>query len=732
MDYKRSLYNIGLNGNGYLLTNIARKRPRIMSQSSVFGTRFAQGDRSYLDFNLWWYWAQSEWSNGLKDTLSWADDGKYYFSSNIDAFSKVGSLQLMKTVQLQLTTNANYLYENITCGISTTQPLLTGYVNNFVGTNKAVSGVPSLYYYNTNTTSWVNPTTAMTSSLQAVSQIINRGTQIWLLATSSSFNLDELVSTFNIADASYKKHNAYIDNTSGFGQQFSAMTCGLAYGANIYLAGISGNYGYSVVYSSIDYPYSGEASSSWHVLFQIPSYSGAIVDMCAFNGAIYYLVSYETIAELYLYDFTSSTSILIHSFSNCNIPTAITNLNASWGGRLLFSQNGNLVVTIPDNEIYTVDTNGKVSRVYLKDPYKILLGYDAIGYLGKGGVMCNNNIYWGNLMYDGTNIFNSFKVYDLEFFYPLFSDTNNFLWGLETDLQMSSGSPVNPLNMNKLYQNNTTYGGVTGKNFLVFSQNDVISTIDKIFHHATFNFNYLATGESIIIEYLLSDLTPTSNAAWTSLGSATFANDGATINTKTIYFPDNTVGKKMWLRVKLESSNGTTTPTFNDIAIAYLPMPDLKHDWTLYLECYDNMMLLDGKTKETKRGEELKSLLKFNWWSKTAMDFQDVDYAETLLNGAITDPTSATITVDSTLDFPQQGRLRIEQEEILYTGKGATTFTGCTRGARGSLATTHSDNTLVATNYKVIIQSLEEFTPELQNIKVKNEESVVVLSLREL
>ena len=114
------------------------------------------------------------------------------------------------------------------------------------------------------------------------------------------------------------------------------------------------------------------------------------------------------------------------------------------------------------------------------------------------------------------------------------------------------------------------------------------------------------------------------------------------------------------------------------------------------------------------------------------MDFQDIDYAETLLNGAITDPTATTIIVDSTNDFSQQGRLRIEQEEILYTGKNATTFTGCTRGARGSLATTHADNTLVATNYKVIIQSLEEFTPELQNIKVKNEESVVVLSLREL
>jgi len=50
-----------------------------------------------------------------------------------------------------------------------------------------------------------------------------------------------------------------------------------------------------------------------------------------------------------------------------------------------------------------------------------------------------------------------------------------------------------------------------------------------------------------------------------------------------------------------------------------------------------------------------------------------------------------TIPVDSTEGWPESGWFRIEDEEIIYTGKTATAFTGCTRGAYGTTATTHPD-----------------------------------------
>lgn len=68
----------------------------------------------------------------------------------------------------------------------------------------------------------------------------------------------------------------------------------------------------------------------------------------------------------------------------------------------------------------------------------------------------------------------------------------------------------------------------------------------------------------------------------------------------------------------------------------------------------------------------------------------------TLLNGAINNSVT-TITVDSTQGYPSSGEVIIDSERITYTGKTSTTFTGCTRGANGSSAASHSDNANVDT-----------------------------------
>lgn len=57
--------------------------------------------------------------------------------------------------------------------------------------------------------------------------------------------------------------------------------------------------------------------------------------------------------------------------------------------------------------------------------------------------------------------------------------------------------------------------------------------------------------------------------------------------------------------------------------------------------------------------------------------------------------TATTITVDSTSGFRAQGRIIIESEVIEYDATTATTFTGCRRGAEGTTAATHADDTAV-------------------------------------
>jgi hypothetical protein len=66
------------------------------------------------------------------------------------------------------------------------------------------------------------------------------------------------------------------------------------------------------------------------------------------------------------------------------------------------------------------------------------------------------------------------------------------------------------------------------------------------------------------------------------------------------------------------------------------------------------------------------------------------------LNNAI-DAVQTTITLDSVWQFPTTGTLLIDSEQITYTGTNTSSnqITGCTRGANGTTAATHTDNTAV-------------------------------------
>ena len=71
-------------------------------------------------------------------------------------------------------------------------------------------------------------------------------------------------------------------------------------------------------------------------------------------------------------------------------------------------------------------------------------------------------------------------------------------------------------------------------------------------------------------------------------------------------------------------------------------------------------------------------------------------YKATAINdGSNINNSVTTITADSTLGFPQEGKIKIDSEIISYTGKTPTTFTGCGRGANSTSAATHNDNAAI-------------------------------------
>ena len=83
----------------------------------------------------------------------------------------------------------------------------------------------------------------------------------------------------------------------------------------------------------------------------------------------------------------------------------------------------------------------------------------------------------------------------------------------------------------------------------------------------------------------------------------------------------------------------------------------------------------------------------------TAIYAYDNTNLSTLLSGGISD-TDTTITVDSTTNFEAVGTITIGNENITYTGKTSTTFTGCTRGADSTTAASHVDDSTVTRSTK--------------------------------
>ena len=75
--------------------------------------------------------------------------------------------------------------------------------------------------------------------------------------------------------------------------------------------------------------------------------------------------------------------------------------------------------------------------------------------------------------------------------------------------------------------------------------------------------------------------------------------------------------------------------------------------------------------------------------------FASTDPVSNQLNGAI-NAVVTTLTLDSAYSFKVPGIVTIDSEQILYTGKTATTLTGCTRGYNSTTAATHVDNAPVS------------------------------------
>ncbi len=694
----KSRFHVALNGVGLLLQGAPNHPAYAQSQAPVYGTRFASGDRDYNDLSQWWYHVQTSWVGGLKDTPSWADDARYYLSSNIDSWSESGSIKLTRAPVLYET-----FTENVLCGIEAEVAAATFY---YIGTDDDATAKPVIYKYNG--AAFVNiSSTQMSTNQNAISQLSGHASILWTSTVGVGFT--NVVLTYN--GTTFTDQSSLISTLTTY--QPMSSRCHAHYNGITYVfVENSNNSQYALVKTSQINP---SLAAHWSLVFEKLNSSGFVVDANVYNGKLYYLVNRYTSVDLHSWDIANSVDNLVQSFTN----TSIQNY-AMGGGKLLSILNGKLIITIPSNEIWELDGT-TLTRIFLRDEFKRSLNGEMYPYLLYGAIISDNKAWWGNLMYDGVTFHNTFKDSTdstASSIYNLFVDANGY--HVLTD-------NVNTKKLFRLNPVGTTYKGTADKNYIILNNFDKVSGVDKLAYSTTILFKPLVTGQKISVEYLLGELS--TGATWTALGNANYTDDGGVVTSKTLFFGSAVVFNKMWFRIKLEGG-GTNTPTMTDIVTAYLPVPTYKKAWVLRANCADELKRLDGSMVETT-ARELRGSLENAWWTKSLMDYQDLDYATSALNmGSPLGSAATTITVLDTQDFPEQGRIKIEDEEIFYTSKNNTQFLGCTRGVRGTRAASHADTTVVNNAYKVLITKLGVSAPIL--LEDKELEYIVELELREV
>lgn len=125
---------------------------------------------------------------------------------------------------------------------------------------------------------------------------------------------------------------------------------------------------------------------------------------------------------------------------------------------------------------------------------------------------------------------------------------------------------------------------------------------------------------------------------------------------------------------------------------------------TLYASATDVLSKLPGNTTTTKKylsqtGTGSNSAAPV--WAALDASSLDTGYAqfiqngETTLTSGISNNSTTPILVTSTTNFIAPGYIIIEQEVISYTGKTATSFTGITRGVKGTTNVAHNPGVYV-------------------------------------
>lgn len=707
----RSKFHVALDGIGLLLTGAPNYIAYRMGQASLYGNRFASGDRSYDDFSQYWFFAQTDWSGGIQTPQPW-EDTKYYHSTNIDAYSVPGTLRLERQSVAHVGVSSPLDW---TCGV---EGVVGGTNKVFLGTDDDSDDRPNIYSF----TSWpagvgTEIMGAADTSIVATSQLVVKAGYLWALSHGTGSVTDKV----RVWDgATWSDMGTHINTASGAFTSCPAASVGYdgtaATSLWLFLYDMT-NRTFRIVSTSVALP----TASGDFTARKVETTDFMPVDAMHFSTGILYVMQDRLgskKAQLRFWSTDTDDDSLLYEFHGVAFPRLY-----GLGGKMIKKSGSLAIVTLPRNRIVAVNEDLKMTTIYERDKFKQsdITGVTQTEAIDYGCVELEGKLWWSNLMFDGEVFHNTFRDNADSTTYttiPLCVSGDGYLFHADT-----STRDVKAIFLDHL-TGTSVYKSTSDANYVVFGNIDTVQSVDKLAESVTIFFEKLVSGQEIAIDYCTGPFEV--GMTWTELGTADYTVDGGSVTTKKLTFPAGTTFKKMWFRVRL-NGGGTNTPVARDFVFQYLPMPDQKKEWAITINAGDHLKDLYG-APSGYTGRELRALLETAWLTKSHLDYQDLDYAQTQLNGALSD-TATTITVDSTEGFHTKGRIRLEDEEITYTGKTPTTFTGCTRGAKGTEAVSHSDNTACTNKYRVVVTSIGEQVPVM--LKGVDLEYTVSVNVRE-
>lgn len=251
-----------------------------------------------------------------------------------------------------------------------------------------------------------------------------------------------------------------------------------------------------------------------------------------------------------------------------------------------------------------------------------------------------------------------------------------------------------------------------------------IAGVDKLLNTVNMNFEALATGQTVDLQYSVDG-----GSSFTSLGKASFAQDGA-VKKKQLSFPSGYV-TKLWNYKTVLVGPGTSTPIVNDVTFEYRPNPDLKKRWQLSVDAGDEVELLN-KQREQRDGKALMEDLWLEREAKRSVTFEDVNAFEVNIVSAMTAAnTSARVNTNKLM--PPRGRIRVLKanavEEMTYTSADGNKVAGLVRGLKGTLARAYTSADKMDNFYSVIVTDITERLEWTDQKKTESIAQVVLLEV---